>query len=195
MNRLPSTHRHLGGVMLRARSVLAVALAVAVAACSSGEDGQPPGEAVDTDEVGEASEPPDDEDAAEPTDGGSEPQPTEEPVPEEPAVTEAPPRPDLGLPGIELTTPAAGGGSWPDLAWDPVDGAAAYTVTLYDPQGSAYWAWTGDGTTVVVGGFAAAPSEGSGVAPRIQPGMSWDVTAHGDDGGLLAQSGERPIGP
>lgn len=111
------------------------------------------------------------------------------------AVSEEPPRPDLGLPSIELTTPATGGGPWPELAWEPVDGADRYSVTLYSPQGGAYWAWNGSETAVIVGGFEESPPSDASVEPRLQPDMTWDVVAHDADGELIAQSGVRPIGP
>jgi hypothetical protein len=174
------------------RTGIALCVALLAAACS---DDAPPGdEAVAADAV--VDEVTDGQDAAsDPATDGSGLGLEEETGADDPVVVESPPRPDLGQPTIQLATPARGGGPWPELAWRGVDGADSYTVTLYDVQGGAYWAWSGAETSVVVGGFASVPPEGSGVAPRVQPGMSWDVTAHGDDGGLIAQSGERPIGP
>lgn len=113
----------------------------------------------------------------------------------EPVVDEDPPRPDLGLPGIVLTTPAQGGGEWPELAWEAVAAADHYAVTLYDPDDVAYWAWRGTDVSVIAGGFDPAPPEGSGVAPRVRQGMTWDVVALDGSGDLIAQSGLRPISP
>ncbi len=94
-----------------------------------------------------------------------------------------------------LTTPAEGGGQWPELAWETVADADHYAVTLYDPDDVAYWAWRGTDVSVVAGGFDPAPPEGSGVAPRVREGMTWDVVALDDSGDLIAQSGVRPISP
>jgi len=126
------------------------------------------------------------------TDAGA---PEEDPAEPEPVVEEDPPRPDLGLPEMVLATPAEGGGQWPELAWEPTAGADNYAVTLYDPDDVAYWAWQGSDVSVIAGGFDPAPPEGSGVAPRVREGMTWDVVALDEDGGLIAQSGVRPISP
>jgi hypothetical protein len=113
----------------------------------------------------------------------------------EPIVEEGRPRPDLGLPDLALTTPVQGGGQWPELSWETVASADRYTVTLYDPDGLAYWAWRGSEPTVVAGGFNTPPEEGSGVTPRVRAGMTWDVVARDASGELIAQSGVRPIEP
>ncbi|TVR31975.1 MAG: hypothetical protein EA388_12700 [Nitriliruptor sp.] len=127
-------------------------------------------------------------DADAPEDEAAEPEP-------ESVVEEDPPRPDLGLPEMVLTTPAEGGGQWPELAWESVPDADQYAVTVYDPDDVAYWAWQGTDVSVIAGGFDPAPPEGSGVAPRIRAGMTWDVVALDESGGLIAQSGVRPISP
>lgn len=100
----------------------------------------------------------------------------------------------LGL-TIELTTPVDGGGPWWELAWEPVDEADGYSVTVYSPQGRAYWAWNGAETSVVVGGFDEPPPSDASVEPRLEPGMTWDVVAYDAEEAMIAQSGVRPIGP
>src|SRR6056297_922130 len=179
-----------------ARRVGLVLCVVLVGAACNSEETPPDGESKDRATTAEAEDPT----PAEERDGAAA-QPGPDPgsdagsLEEQTQVAEQPPRPDLGLPTVELTTSPDGAGARPELAWRPVDAAASYVVTLYDPDGGAYWAWSGVGTSVVVGGFDPRPAEGSGVAPRVQAGMTWDVTAHGADDELIAQSGVRPIGP
>ena len=94
-----------------------------------------------------------------------------------------------------FTTPAQGGGEWPELAWEAVAAADHDAVTLDDPDDVAYWAWRGTDVSVIAGGFDPAPAEGSGVVPRVRQGMTWDVLALDESGDLIAQSGLRPISP
>ncbi len=169
-----------------ARALAACAFLVILAGCSSPDESAAEDGAdvvvEDVEEV-EAEVSPDDD------------APEDETPEPEPVVDEDPPRPDLGLPGMVLTTPAEGGGEWPELAWESVAGADEYAVTVYDPDDVAYWAWQGTDVSVIAGGFDPAPPEGSGVAPRIRAGMTWDVVALDESGGLIAQSGVRSISP
>lgn len=111
-------------------------------------------------------------------------------------VEEAPPRFDLpDAEPMELVTPGSGGGAWPVLAWEPVEGAASYEATLYAASGEAYWSWTGEATEVRVGAFPEEPTEDSTIGPQVHEPMTWDVVARDDEGAIIAQSGERPIAP
>jgi len=179
------SRRPFGRGMLRA---VVCGVAVTLAACSS-PDGSAAGDDVDlaVEEVQELE--PEVTTGAEGAEDGSAEQGPEE------SVAQDPPRPDLDLPEITLTTPAEGGGRWPELAWEPVASADRYAVTLYDPDGVAYWAWRGTEASVIAGGFAPPPPEGSGAAPRVRDGMTWDVVALDEAGELIAQSGVRPIAP
>lgn len=171
----------------RARRVLAAVAGtvLVLTACSDG-DAEPP---VDQDQP-----------ASDETDASPSPDPDEEPDSEPatgaPAPDPGPPR--VPLPDVDevtITTIGEGVGTWPTLAWEPVDGAERYRVTVYADGDGAYWAWTGSATEVVLGGFATAPSAGSSVAPRLDEPMSYDVVALDDDGAIIAQSGEAPIAP
>lgn len=137
---------------------------------------------------------------AAPLDAGDEedPEPDGDPQPAEPTdpdpveeVTELAPRLAFDVPPITLTTPASGGGDQPLLAWDPVDGADHYVVTLYaGPDAPALWTWRTSATEVVVG--VVTDRRGG---PRVADGTTWEVTAFDGQRQLIAQSGERPIAP
>lgn len=116
------------------------------------------------------------------------------PGPDEP-VEEAPP--PIVLPGVDevvLTTPAEDQGARPTLGWEPVDGAVTYHLTVYDPDGAAYWAWTSEDTEVILGGFEEVPPE-QAQGPRLTGPKTWHVLARDADGEVIAQSGVRPIAP
>lgn len=105
---------------------------------------------------------------------------------------EGPPRPDLGLPEMVLTTPQAGEGPRPVLTWEPVDGAATYAVTVYAGAGeAARWSWRGQETSVRVG-FVEDTTVGG---PNVIDGMTWGVLALDSDDEPIAQSNERPLAP
>ena len=99
-----------------------------------------------------------------------------------------------GLDGaIVLQTPASGGGERPLLEWEPSAGAEHYVVFLYAPSGEAYWVWSGDDTSVHVGG---EPQLGPGSpGPDVVEGMSWAVIAYDADMVPVAVSERRPIAP
>lgn len=99
----------------------------------------------------------------------------------------------LDLPVIELLTPASGGGDRPDLSWAPVDGADLYQVVLLAPDGAFYWGWTGNETTIPVGGLPRLVPEAAG--PRLIPSMSWTVTAIDERSLPLAIGGPAEISP
>ncbi len=110
-------------------------------------------------------------------------------------VDESPP--PLVIDDIEtmrLTTPTTDAGQRPVLAWEAVDDAATYHVTVFDHHGDAYWAWTTSDTSVVLGGFADVPDDATR-GPRLVGPSQWHVLARDVDGDVIAQSGLRPIEP
>lgn len=112
------------------------------------------------------------------------------------AAQEQPPRvpvPDVAP--IELLTPVAGGGAWPQLDWEPVADGERYRVRVYGPDGRAFWGWMGTDDQVIFGGFPRTPEDGSAVTPQVLDGMSWSVIAFDADGRIVGQSGERPLEP
>jgi hypothetical protein len=103
----------------------------------------------------------------------------------------------IEVPGVEeitLTTPEEGAGVKPQFAWEPVDGAARYTLVLYTAGGDPYWAWDGAATSVYLGGSDTEPREDS-AGPVLSPGMSWAVMAFDGDNRLIGSSVLRPISP
>jgi hypothetical protein len=95
--------------------------------------------------------------------------------------------------GIVLRTPTSGGGERPLLEWERSAGAEHYVVFLYAPSGEAYWVWSGDDTSVHVGG---EPQLGPGSpGPNVVEGMSWAVIAYDADMVPVAVSERRPIAP
>lgn len=176
------------------RSLVAAAALVVVGACTDAT----------TDDTGDAApqeEPAAVDDPAEPdAEDGGDVEVVDDDAEEvsAPAVAEdQPPRAPFSLPEIELTTPGAGGGVRPELGWAPVDGAAAYSVTVYAASGQAWWAWHGTETSTVVGGGEPVPA-GEEVAdggPVVGEGMSWDVVALDADGTPIAHSPVRPLSP
>lgn len=113
---------------------------------------------------------------------------------ERPAVDE------LGglVPSVEGLTVA---GERPTLSWTPVEGAAAYAVTVADEEGIT-WMWVGDATSV---DYGTAPSLEDGEAEAVDEDLvlhasldpagahRWFVTALDADGGVLAMSDEHPL--
>lgn len=98
-----------------------------------------------------------------------------------------------GFPGIELLTPASGGGTRPILEWVAVEGASHYLVAVRTPEGKGYWAWRTEDTSVPVGGWPRLNEEANG--PRVAKGMTWSVIAVDKDGTIIAVSNHRPISP
>lgn len=98
-----------------------------------------------------------------------------------------------GLDPVVVLTPTAGGGERPLLAWEPVTGAARYTVVLYDAAGTAVWSSLTTDTSIHVGGPALIPAANSG--PRVTADNTWVVYADDATGRLIAASGRSPISP
>jgi len=82
---------------------------------------------------------------------------------------------DMGLASMVILTPEEGLGERPDLAWEPVDGASMYRVTVLGPDGAFYWGWMGEETSVPLGGYPRLEDAAAG--PRIVSGMTWTVVA------------------
>jgi hypothetical protein len=97
------------------------------------------------------------------------------------------------VPRIDVITPPSGGGPRPDLAWEPVPGTELYLVTVFAPSGAPYWGWQGTETSVPVGGRPRLEPDAAG--PSITAGMTWQVTASGPGGEVLASSGRIEITP
>jgi hypothetical protein len=98
---------------------------------------------------------------------------------------------EFGLPTIAIMSTPVGGGERPDLAWQPVDGAADYQVTVLDPDGGFYWGWRGATSEVPFGGRPRLLPGAAG--PRVVTGMTWTVVALDANGRPLAAGGPAPL--
>lgn len=166
--------------------VVASCLAVLMLAGCSDDPDEQPGETAEGLEGASAAE--EGPDAAEAPDEDAVTEEADTPS----ASPEGPPRPDLGLPELALTTPQSGEGPRPELTWEPVEGASTYAVTVYAGPGErARWSWRGGATSVRVG-FVEDTSVGG---PNILEGMTWTVVAFDAEDRPIAQSGERPLSP
>lgn len=91
---------------------------------------------------------------------------------------------------MSVTTPPAGNGEHPLLAWEPVESAAGYALTLTRPDGQTYWAWTGTEPQTWLGGSAEQPTAGSS-GPFLAEPLTLRVVAVNADGLIFAAS--RPV--
>lgn len=107
----------------------------------------------------------------------------------EPSRT-GPSRPALGLPELTLLTEPSDE-ERPLLEWEPVDGAAQYSISVFAPSGAGYWAWRTDGTSVPLGGEPRLRDDVSG--PSTVAGMTWSVVALDADGRPIAASVESVL--
>ena len=94
---------------------------------------------------------------------------------------------------IELLTPASETGTRPLLEWSLVDGASSYMATVYAPDGSPYWTWTGVAASVHVGGDPMLDESVPG--PSVIDGMTWGVVAFNDEIVPIALSNRQTIAP
>ena len=101
--------------------------------------------------------------------------------------------PELDVPIIGVTSPLAGGGPRPVLAWLPVEGAVGYELSLFAPSGEIYWAWSGTTESIPVGGEPLLGPNSAG--PAVIPGMSWYVLAIDDQGLIVGQSPQVAVAP
>lgn len=110
-------------------------------------------------------------------------------------VAAAPESTDPFVPGFDTETitqltPTSGAGLRPLLEWEPVSGAARYSVIVFNPDGSPWWSWGGDGTEVILGGVSTdAPIGG----PVAKDGVTWVVFAFDADEALIGVSPQRPV--
>jgi hypothetical protein len=98
--------------------------------------------------------------------------------------------PGLGLETIVQATATSGGGPRPLLAWEPLDGAASYTVVVFDADGSPWWSWQGEETEVHLGGFQTDAEIGG---PTAGAGVTWVVYAYDADGLTIGVSPLRAL--
>jgi hypothetical protein len=105
------------------------------------------------------------------------------------------PDPHLAVPdGAVVETEAISGqGVRPRLEWSPAEGAAGYTVVVFDQAGSPYWAAITTDTEIYVGGARQIPDGVDG--PEIADGYSWVVYADDADGTPIGSSALMPLGP
>lgn len=119
------------------------------------------------------------------------------PVDDEPAPTTAPPITVPLIEGlaaeVELLTASSGTGIRPLLEWSPLGGASMYMATVYSPDGSPYWTWTGAATSVHVGGDPVLDDSVPG--PSVIEGMTWGVVAFDDEVVPIALSSRQAISP
>lgn len=83
-------------------------------------------------------------------------------------------------------------GPHPVLTWRPVSNARSYWLVVHDADGQPYWAWTGEGTSVRVGGGG---SEEPNQTAQVYEPMTWQVAAFDRDGRLVATSELGTISP
>jgi hypothetical protein len=108
------------------------------------------------------------------------------------ATPAEPVRPFPWLPDLPLLTEPSDDPR-PLLAWEAVDGAVVYSVTVTAPTGTPYWAWQTDATSVHLGGDPRLDDDQSG--PSTLPGMTWSVLAFDADDRPVAASVEAPLRP
>ena len=102
--------------------------------------------------------------------------------------------PFSGLETIELLTPASGVGQKPNFEWSAVDGAASYTLFVNFSDGQPYWTWSGEATSIYLGGYDSPPPADA-AGPILLDGMSWAVIAFNAEANVIASSNLRPISP
>ena len=112
------------------------------------------------------------------------------------AGTEQPGSPaDLGVATITLTAPSvAAAGARPTFGWEPVAGAAAYSVFVLTDAGEPIWAWQGPATSVVLGGWPATPPP-EAPGPLLLGRGTWFVVALDATDAPIAASELRPVAP
>ncbi len=91
----------------------------------------------------------------------------------------------------EISLNATEPGPRPLLAWDEVDGAALYQLTVLDADGTPYWSWSGSTAAVPLGGMDNPDAIGAWVFEEL----SWMVVARADDGTPLAMSRRGALEP
>lgn len=90
-----------------------------------------------------------------------------------------------------LATEPTDPGPHPELVWSAVSGAASYDLIVLDGAGDPYWAWSGDSTSVYLGGVQNPDAAGAWV---FEP-LTWIVTARDGEGEPLAMSARATLLP
>ena len=102
---------------------------------------------------------------------------------------------ELGLTPLLLIGPAVtGAGERPEFSWEPVAGAATYSLAILTAADEPLWAWEGAGTTVILGGWATTPIPAA-PGPLLTADAKWFVVAFDAQGLPIANSVMRPIAP
>ena len=102
---------------------------------------------------------------------------------------------ELGLAPVLLVGPAVtGAGDRPEFSWDPVAGAATYTLAVLTVADEPLWAWEGAGTAVILGGWPTTPIPAA-PGPLLTADAKWFVVAFDAQGLPIANSVMRPIAP
>jgi hypothetical protein len=91
---------------------------------------------------------------------------------------------DLGI-AVVAVEPTTETGSHPLMSWQPVDGATSYWLVVRDAGERPYWAWTGNDTSVRVGGGDNPDTNQTAV---VHDAMTWSVAAFDGQGRLIAIS-------
>ena len=111
----------------------------------------------------------------------------------EPAETGTPFMESWGLPAVVQLTPVTGAGQRPLFEWEPVAGAAGYSLFVYTPDGVPYWSWAGTDSSTYLGGAVQIDDDKPG--PRLSEGMSWVVSAVDASSQRIAVSELRWVSP
>lgn len=90
-----------------------------------------------------------------------------------------------------IVTRATEAGPRPTLGWEPVEGASEYRVVVLDADRAPYWAWTGAGTSVPLGGL----DDPSAVGAWTFESLTWTVAAIDQNGDILALSVPAELTP
>jgi hypothetical protein len=90
-----------------------------------------------------------------------------------------------GVNVVQLTD-TEGVGRRPLLAWEPAEGAAGYTIVVFDGDNSPYWAALTSETEIYIGGSTQIPEGNDG--PIISEGYQWVVYADDADGVPIGSS-------
>ena len=174
------------------RSLLLMSLVVFLAACSGsdGSDGVGTEATTATGESAATTQAPTTPQGTEPgASTASTDAPAEDVPPVDQGVFEM--REDLGI-GLVVLESVTDAGSHPTLAWQQVQGASSYWLVVHDAEGRPYWAWTGSGTSVRIGGGDRSETNQTAA---VHESLTWRVAAFDADGVLVALSETASLTP